>query len=291
MWARRHSTSSFCLAPLALGLALAAGCRNCDLVEAELRTRNNELRELREEVHRVEAQNQALLHDFETLRQGPLKVPAELATPVNTLRQVSLGFGTGGVTEDNCPGDAALRVILEPRDSDNHIVKAPGSLHVEALEISPEGLKTPLSSWDIPPQRLREKWQTGFITGYNVVLAWKTWPRAERLRVVARLHLPDGRLFETDRDVLIHPAPESERLKHRAAVPEDGPRLPGPEEDQPLHKPRKAPTESRQKKRGLWHRIFDSKGDVVPAAYQKPVDPPRHLARGVHLLAPVPDPD
>jgi hypothetical protein len=291
MGAGRHSTSSFCLLPLALVLVPTAGCRNCDLVEAELRTRNNELRELREEVHRIESQNQALLHDFAVLRQGPLALPPEAAAPVNSLRQISLGFGTGGVNEHNCPGDEALLVVLEPRDCDNHIIKAPGALHIEAVEISPEGLKTPLSSWDIAAHQLRDKWRTGIITGYKLILPWKTWPREERLRVVARLNLPDGRVFETDRDIVIHPAPAGERLKHPTAVPDDGPHFPGPPEAEPLPKPRQAPAESRRQKRSLWHRLFAPRGEVVPATYQAPAEPPRHLAQGVHLLTPVPEPD
>src|SRR5256885_3879302 len=39
--------------------------------------------------------------------------------------------------------------------SDGQAIKAPGHLRVTALEISPEGLKAPLSTWEIPPQELR----------------------------------------------------------------------------------------------------------------------------------------
>ena len=38
-----------------------------------------------------------------------------------------------------------------------------------------------------------------------VVLPWKRPPVSERLRVVAQLVLPDGRVFEADRDVTIRP--------------------------------------------------------------------------------------
>jgi hypothetical protein len=274
-----------------LPLVLAAGCRNCDLVEAELRTRCNEVRELREQLHRVEAQNQALLQDLGALRHGPLASPPEVASQANALRRIRLGFGTGGTCGDHSPGDDALRIILETRDSDDQIVKAPGALEVHALEISPEGLKHPLSSWDIPADHLRNKWQTGIITGYNVLLPWKTWPTSEKLRVVARFTLPDGRRFETDKDIIICLPTEAERLRHPPAPRRDeGPPLPETDADQPLPLPRKVPAQSQGKKPTLWGRSAEPE-EVLSATYEKPVLPPPSLSQMVHLLTPEVDRD
>src|SRR6516225_839710 len=199
---------------LTLGLlSPAAGCRNCDLVEAELRTRVSDLRVLREELLRSECQNVALARELSTLRQsGPASLSPEQASQTYSLKQVVLGRGTGGYDSDDCPGDEALQVVLEPRDGDGHTVKAPGSLHVEALEISPEGLKIPLSAWDLSPDQVRHSWRSGlFSTGYFIVLPWKTWPSYQRVRIIARFALADGRLFETDKDVTVRLAPAAYR--------------------------------------------------------------------------------
>ena len=115
-----------------LGLLIAsAGCRNCDLVEAELRTRDNDVRELREELAKAQFLNQALTHEVCDLRQqGPGKISPELAAQTYTLKQIDLARQTGGYDQDHLPGDEALMVAFEPRDGDGHAIKAPGTVQV-----------------------------------------------------------------------------------------------------------------------------------------------------------------
>jgi hypothetical protein len=237
MGARGRVTFSFCLVPFAICLLSAGGCRNCDLVEAELRSRENDLREVRADLARTEWQNQALVSELSSIRHGTgAMISPELASQTYTLKQVTLGRGTGGLDEDNCPGDEALQVVLEPRDGDGHTIKAPGSVHVEALEISPEGLKTALSSWDLTADQVRHTWRSGLLsTGYFIVLPWKNWPSSEKLRIIAQFTLADGRLFEADKDVAIRLTPLTGRKTsplHDPVKPtapsEIGPTLPPP---------------------------------------------------------------
>jgi hypothetical protein len=259
MSAHRGFTCSFFLA---FACFVAAGCHNCDLVEAELRTRENELHEARAEVDRLEALNQALLHEMGDMRQAGCKLPPELAGQTYTIRQVCLGPATGGYDDDKCPGDEALRVVLEPRDVDGHTVKAPGSVHLDVMEISSEGLKTPLSSWDLGELELRRTWRCSlFCTGYVVILPWKTWPTSERLRVVAQFRLADGRLFETDRDVAIRLPPPGFPRPAPASLPGEGPHLLVPDGDRPLPMPHKVSPENNN----------SDQDDVQPtASWQKP---------------------
>jgi hypothetical protein len=182
------------------------GCHNTNeqIVEAELRTRERELREAREAASRLEYHNEALQRELWSLHHGAAKVPPELLTQVTSVQRIVLGRQTGGYSDEHTPGDQALQVVLEPRDGEDQRVKAPGAVHIDALEISPQGFKTPLSSWEIPPEQLRRTWREGlFGTGYYILLAWKVWPSTPSLRVVARLTLPDGRVFEADRDVKV----------------------------------------------------------------------------------------
>jgi hypothetical protein len=186
------------------------GCRsNRDLIEAELRSKDSDLREVRDELYRCEAYNQALQREMCALRGGNSGyLSPELAAQTYTVQSIVLGRGTGGYDGDNCPGDEALQVIFEPRDPDGHAIKAPGTVEVQALEITKEGTKKPLSSWIVPPEQLRRSWRSGLIsTGYSLILPWKNWPTTEKLRVVVRLTLPDGRQFEADKDVTVKLAP------------------------------------------------------------------------------------
>lgn len=195
-------------------LALVAGCRNrSDLVEAELRTRESEMRMLRAELAKAEFMNQALTREVGALQQCPGKISPELASQTYTLKQIVLARQTGGYDRHRLPGDDALMVVLEPRDADGHTIKAPGSVQVTAQEVNAEGVKSVIGSWDIPPEELRRSWKEGFLSkGYHVVLPWKIWPNYDHVRVTARFCLADGRVFEADRDATVRPVPLANRI-------------------------------------------------------------------------------
>jgi hypothetical protein len=201
---------------LSLGAAVAlslSGCRSCSRVEAELRARESDVLELRDRLDQAEFHNHGLMRELLALRglpgpHGVIEAPSE-PYPV---RSIALGRQTGGRASETLPGDDALQIHLEPRDPEGSTIKAPGALVIEAQEITTEGLKRPLSMWQIPPQELRNRWQSGLITtGYSLTLPWKSWPTTERLRVIARFQLLDGRIFEADKDVRVRVLPENQR--------------------------------------------------------------------------------
>jgi hypothetical protein len=209
-----------------LGWALfvpATGCRNCDLVEAELRTRERELREAREELFKTELFNEGLQREMQSLRpDAAAKISPELASQTYTLKEIVLGRQTGGYDEDGYPGDDGILVVLEPRDPDGHPIKAPGSLKIDVAQVSLEGIKTPLSTWQIPPDQLRKTWQSGLLsTGYFVRLPWKVQPSTTKLRITVRFILPDGRAFEADKDITIRLPPKPKPDKMPGVPPDD----------------------------------------------------------------------
>ena len=103
---------------------------------------------------------------------------------------------------------------------DGSPIKAPGLLKVTALQISPEGLKTPLSTWDVSALQLRRSWRSGlFSTGYFVALPWQSPPTTEKLRIVATFRPLDGGTFEAERDITVKLLPEAQRSPPPAAGP------------------------------------------------------------------------
>jgi hypothetical protein len=226
---------------LGLGLAAGAGCQHNDLIESELRAREEDLREARTELDHALADNEVLRSEL----HRPRPTVAAKETPERTtssVRQILLGRQTGGYDEDKDPGDEALQVVVEPRDGDNRVVQVPGALHVAVLQITPEGVKKPLSTWDLSPAQLRPTWRSGLLsTGYHVVLPWKTWPAGDRLRVVVQFTPAGGQVFEADRDVTVRLPPPAHRKPLPEAQPGDapGPELPGG--DTPLPPPRRFP--------------------------------------------------
>ena len=136
-------------------LALCAGCqphKRYDLIEAELRTRNRELLETRAALEQARTLNRA----FEQQQQFVAQPVPSAALPTGGVfvKDIQLARGTGGLDEDGAPGDEALMVVVVPRDDDGSAVKVPGRLQVAAAEITPQGLKNPIGSWDVPPKIL-----------------------------------------------------------------------------------------------------------------------------------------
>jgi hypothetical protein len=252
--------------PLLAAMLLAAGCRSrSDVVEAELRSRENQVYELRNELDRSEAYNAAMERELHGLRQGgPLCPSPEAASLTYTVKEVVLGRQTGGYNDDNCVGDQAVQIVLEPRDPDGHAIKAPGRLHVDALEINQQGLKRPISAWDISPDELRRNWRNGLLTtGYYLVLPWRGWPTSPKVRLIAHFTLADGRVFEADRDItirlpattspvprtFIEDAPTPRPIEGPAPVQQAVP-VPDPIEPAGLSKPPTKPSAAPKPQRG-----------------------------------------
>ena len=188
-----------------------------------------QLADLRTERDQLHSYNDALQREIAALRGGsPTKLSPEEASQTFTLRNIVLGRQTGGLDDDGHPGDEALQVLVEPRDQDGHTLKVPGTLVIRAVEITPEGLKKPLSSWEVTGDALRRSWKNGLLTtGYYLVLPWKVCPTNEKVRVVAEFTLSDGRAFEAEKDVTVRLIPPG----HRPPPPPDGangPTLPPP---------------------------------------------------------------
>jgi hypothetical protein len=219
-------------------VVLATGCRNCNQVESALRARENDLRETREELGRTTAYAHALESELRCIKgengpPAPGEPPPLLTAPVRSL---ALARQTGGHDCGSGLGDDGIQVVLQPLDCDNQPVKVPAAALIQVQEITPEGLKAPLSTWQIPPEQLRQSWRTGLLTnGFVVILPWKIWPSTEKVRVVAQLRLSDGRVFEADKDVTLRLPPVARRRSMpRADVTIEPPvPKPGPDGAQP----------------------------------------------------------
>lgn len=205
------------LRPVCVGLALTcvvSGCKSrSDLVEAELRTREREVRDLRAALQRSEMFNAALTQPA-AAPIPPFSPPPgysgdAVAPPAavmsGTVKEVVLGRGTGGVDNDGIAGDEALVIVAIPKDTDGSALKVPGKLVIQVFEFTAEGQKVPFCHWVIPPADLQKLWKNGLLaTGYHVTLPWKAWPNSPKLRVVIQFTtVADNRTFEAERDITI----------------------------------------------------------------------------------------
>ena len=265
-----------CLFSVVLLIAVG-GCRSCDRVQAELRARETDVRELREELDRCGVYNQTLQQEVQTLR-GQLGMPSDGSAPpaAYPVQSLVLGRQTGGRSNDVCPGDDALQVQVEPRDPEGQAIKAPGQLVVNALEITSEGIKRPLSTWVIPPEQMQRSWKAGLLTtGYVFNLPWKVWPSTEKLRITAQFQLADGRVFEADRDVTVRLTPLNRRPKVVSTEPP-----PAAPTVQPAPIPESKPAAAPMPTGERTPVLLPAPRLVTPAEPEPPA----------HILSPVPPP-
>jgi len=193
-------------------LLILSGCKNSsqnreELLLAELRTRTRELDEARDELNRHRQLNQLYQRQAVPVWGGAsFRPPTD--TPTYPLREITIGSGSGGIDQDNQPGDESLMVMLVPKDDDGTAVKVPGKAFITALEVSPEGLKTPVSRWEVPAEQLRKTWKSGLLSsGYSIPLQWERPPTQSKLRIVVRFQTVDGKEFEADKDVAVRVLP------------------------------------------------------------------------------------
>jgi len=219
------------------------GCRsNSDLVESELRSKDTDLRKMDEALRQSKAYNRYLQHEIQQWQQAASGHAIEgVAVPPCPLKSVQLGRQTGGLDEDGMPGDEAVQVVIEPRDFDNHPLKAPGGAQIQALEITGEGVKKPLGQWTVPAEEMRRHWRSGLLsTGYFLIFPWQCPPSSARIRVVVQWVGPDGKPFEAERDVTVKPLPAALRKQVDEVIPlmpKTIPAMPGPGSVLPMPKP------------------------------------------------------
>lgn len=278
MKAGRRAWSLFLLPFLLCALPACRNTTGQELLESELRSKEILYREALDELKNSEFRNQSLLREIFALRQqAPLRPSPEEAAHTFTLKRIVLGRMTGGLDQDGAPGDESLHVVIEPRDGEDQPLRAPGQVRITALQVSAEGLKTPIGTWDVGPEQLRRTWKSGILSsGYVLILPWKTPPSAETVRVVARLTLPDGRVFEDDRDVRVRLGTALPRRTDPPAPPHPGPELPLPP-PRPLEVP---PAESTQSQRVPTAVTPAAEWQPVPLNHGLRVRPPQPVREG-----------
>ena len=274
----------------ALSFLVLAGCssQRQELIESELRRKERELDELKAKVDSRDGEVRALEMELEMLQRQAAKnakdSSSNAASGVVIIKKVRLGRMTGGYRRDvRATADDALQVFIEPIDTDDHVVKAPGSARIELLEIATNGTKTFLNQWDVSAREMRQAWESPLIgvSAYRLTFPWKVQPTTEKIRVVVKFTTMSGELYEDEKDVTItlpRPGGRSSRVVNPAPVTD------GVNEDGYV-----APTHSV----GSYNTVAPpldqgkkGKGNVTPVTQHGPVMPTPPRSASVPSLPP-----
>jgi hypothetical protein len=107
---------------------------------------------------------------------------------------------TGGWNPNHKHGDEGVFVAFEPRDAQNQLVAAPGSISVVVLDPAQTGGAARVGRWDFTVDEAAACFRTkGLGRGYQFELPWPSKPPANRdLRLFVRFETAEGRRIEAD---------------------------------------------------------------------------------------------
>ena len=241
----------------------AAGCvgrrGNVELLEARLRQNQDQLARHQRTLAETEAELTIARQEANLLREqmanaGASPLPAEYTSSLFQVEDIQFNtLMTGGRDQDGVPGDELLVVLFAPYDEHGELVKLPGRIELEAIDLSrteEEGRR--IANWVFDPEESRDLWRTApFSRGFELRLVWPQPPEAEEILLHARLSTGDGRHFDASHTIAIVPLQE-------ASAPSD---FPTPEVIRPVSfQSESPPTDSR-----VDARQFPAWNDPVPS--------------------------
>lgn len=182
-----------------------AGCKTCDLVEAELRYQTRRVRQL----ERCVCEKQAEIETLQaTLADHPKPPPsAKVDTPEDVYRRtamskVSLGPGTGGRDLDRDGANEGVQFTVVCRDYDGDSFKCPGEVEVQLLAYDDSGRQEAVGLWTFGPEELRPLWKSSMLgSGYQIIVPVALASTTDKWRFQVQFTTLDGRVFEDGRDV------------------------------------------------------------------------------------------
>lgn len=265
---RFHTILTRCL-PLVPALLLPS-CRSGgkDKLESTIRQRDQRIIQLQEDIDKLAGYNLALQTEVRIMRGQPLPSSCDPFTPLYPVRSVVVGRSTTPIDDDRLPGDEGVQVVLEPRDADGKLQRAPACASVTIVEVDGQGLKSPIGTWDYSAEQMRASWKQGLLTsGFVLNCLWQAPPKSERVKILASFTMEDGRRFEAEKELAIKPPVDRSGAMPGPAtlLPPQGPVTPGlldlpaPQPSAPLPLPRMDPLPGPK---------------AVPAEPGKPAVPP-----------------
>lgn len=196
------------IAACALGGCLGAR-GDIEAVEAQLRQQQDRADQYVRELSQVRQELDVARQEADLLRRqmadsGGQALPAEFTESLFRVQRLQFNsLMSGGRDRDGQPGDDVLVAVLTPVDEHGDLVKLPGSIELEALDLTrPEGERQ-VGKWTFDAAQSRELWKSGlFSAGYQVEVPWQR-PPSEELLLLAKLTTADGRQFDATQPVKV----------------------------------------------------------------------------------------
>jgi hypothetical protein len=205
----RPASSLARIAALSLGALTAvclSGCAAVDSspLESRLREQESFIADLEGELDKSRKELEVARGDADGLRQqladaGRDRLVAEQSALLTKAEGIKLNpLLTRGVDTDGSPGDDLVSVLVTPVDGDGELIKLPGAVDIQLLDLALPAGRQELGRWSFDSSQTRAKWHAGFLSaGFLYELPWKVPPPREELTLHVTFTSLDGRKFDT----------------------------------------------------------------------------------------------
>ncbi len=190
--------------------AMVIGCGGRpSAVNIELRKKNQELADRVAVLERQHEADQATIRAIEQSRGTISHLPSTQLSAAFTVHGLSLLRLTGAADWDaSRPGDDGVKVYVVPVDQTGDVLKAAGSIVVEAFDLSNEKLLR-LGRWEFSPEEAAQFWR-GRLGRYEYALTcpWQSMPTHPAITLkVSFTDILSGRTFDTQTQVQLGQLP------------------------------------------------------------------------------------
>jgi len=131
---------------------------------------------------------------------------------------------TGGVNQDDRPGDEGVMVVIEPRNDANQIINVPGELAVVVVDPNIQKGDPRVARWDFSADESAAHFRKSLLAeGIHLELPWPgEIPKHERLHLHVRYVPAEGTEFRADQaiDVALPPPAQHWQAAPPEAIPD-----------------------------------------------------------------------
>lgn len=215
---------------LLLAALLICGCgsrRNSEILEARLRDQQARLAELESKLTDSQSDLRITRQQATMLRQqladrGEATILPEQADALFRATGVRINkLLTGSIDRDGKPGDELLAALLVPHDEQGSLIKIPGTVEFELIDLNKPADVRRIGSWEFDVEQTRKHWHAGFFgSGYAFHLPWQQLPESSDLLLHARLTTTDDRQFDTSVKIAVDPSLARLDSQHEGPPPE-----------------------------------------------------------------------
>lgn len=197
-------------AMIAAGTSCAGRSSSTDLLEARLRDRERELREVQRERDDVRQQLAQTVREAESDRvrlashqSGDKRLPEAESTQARIVGIKLNSWLTGALDSDNDGRDDRLTLLLIPHDASGELVKQAGQVTANAVDPSSEDGRS-VGRWTFSLDEVQAAWYRGVLgSGYQLSGSLTNLAGVNEIAVHVAYRLPDGREFRTTQLVKI----------------------------------------------------------------------------------------